>query len=529
MGSRFDLASMDDLSNRFNHFLKQDAERAELIEVRRLTAPASRVENADSGQAVLRKINEDKGRLDTLTIELEHERESRHRYQLELRDLREQRQRWEQLYNKDPYVAVLVDGDGAIFNKELLLDPRQGASEAALRLTQAVRNYLKDTPLGSEDVPIVVRIFANLTGLAKSLVTYNDIDHEDKMREFAENFTNSRAEFDFVNVGRGKENADSKMRKMFNHFYKNFQCKKIFFAGCHDNGYLHDLREYAGESGRQRIVLLETTPAQSDFTQMGFQMARFETVFRNDFLGSPPVPPASLSAPRIPSGTTAAADNGVATRPPIAPPSTVTKESPDTQPAITNTVPVRTNSPAVAPPERQASPAVGTVVSSGNGGVSIKYPTYASAGGANGHHNVIIATSAKPKEPRVRYYNSNGHRVDPPNNRPPNPNDHRTYNEKCLRIRPKAFCNELYLADGCSKGPNCPQEHELKLTPGERAVHRWKARGSLCTNGPYCENYRCYLSHHCPFGDGCNRGATCKFKTVRWGDLHYAKADLKPE
>lgn len=98
MGSRFDLASMDDLSNRFNHFLKQDAERAELIEVRRLTAPASRVENADLGQAVLRKINEDKGRLDTLTIELEHERESRHRYQLELRDLREQRQRWEQLY-----------------------------------------------------------------------------------------------------------------------------------------------------------------------------------------------------------------------------------------------------------------------------------------------------------------------------------------------------------------------------------------------------------------------------------------------
>jgi chromosome segregation ATPase len=80
MGSLVDLASMDDLSNRFNHFLKQDTERAQLIEV------------------VLRKINEDKGRLDTLTIELEHERESRHRYQLELRDLREQRQRWEQLY-----------------------------------------------------------------------------------------------------------------------------------------------------------------------------------------------------------------------------------------------------------------------------------------------------------------------------------------------------------------------------------------------------------------------------------------------
>lgn len=95
---------MDDLSSRFNHFLKQDAERAQLIEVSppsfplALSPAISFLEIADSEQVVLRKINEDKGRLDTLTIELEHERESRHRYQLELRDLREQRQRWEQLY-----------------------------------------------------------------------------------------------------------------------------------------------------------------------------------------------------------------------------------------------------------------------------------------------------------------------------------------------------------------------------------------------------------------------------------------------
>jgi hypothetical protein len=101
MGSLLDLASMDDLSNRFNHFFKQDAERAQLIEVRPPSPPLSHYRPwkiTDSGQLVLRKINEDKGQLDTLTIELEHERESRHRYQLELRDLREQRQRWEQLY-----------------------------------------------------------------------------------------------------------------------------------------------------------------------------------------------------------------------------------------------------------------------------------------------------------------------------------------------------------------------------------------------------------------------------------------------
>jgi hypothetical protein len=34
MGSLLDMASLDELSSRFNHFLKQDAERAQLIEVR---------------------------------------------------------------------------------------------------------------------------------------------------------------------------------------------------------------------------------------------------------------------------------------------------------------------------------------------------------------------------------------------------------------------------------------------------------------------------------------------------------------
>ncbi|EAW10812.1 uncharacterized protein ACLA_052850 [Aspergillus clavatus NRRL 1] len=509
MASFTNMESMDPLRDRFNHFFQQDAERAQLI------------------QDILEKLHQDKARLDELTIELEHERESRIRYLSELRDLREQSRQWDHKINKDPYVAVLVDGDGAIFDDELLQNPRQGAPEAALRLTHAVRNYLKNTPFGSEDVPIVVRIFANLNGLAKSLVQYNVIDFEDKMRMFAELFTNSRAEFDFVNVGHGKENADSKMRRMFSHFYKNFQCKKIFFAGCHDNGYLHELREYAGESARQRIVLLETTPAQPTFIHMGFPVTRFDTVFRTEVLGSPPIPPASLAVQRTQPPTVSMNNPGVVPQQQIAASPVMSNGAPVVRSASTPTA--RIDSPAPVPPAapiRQDSPAI---IASGNGGVSIQYPTYATAGNAKGHQNVVIAAASKTKEPRVIHYNSGGQRIDPPNNKPQNAHDQRTYNEKNLKIKPKGFCNELFLADGCQRGPNCPLEHEIKLTPGERAVHRWKARGSLCSNGPYCESYRCYLSHHCPFGPGCARGSECKFKGTRWGDLHYSKADLEPD
>ena len=107
--------------------------------------------------------------------------------------------------NRDAYVAILVDGDGAKFRDSLLRDPITGAAEAAQNLKQQVRDHLKGTPLDSEDVPIVARIFANIKGLGNAL--------RQDMFSFAENFTNSRAEFDFVNVGRGKENADSKIRR----------------------------------------------------------------------------------------------------------------------------------------------------------------------------------------------------------------------------------------------------------------------------------------------------------------------------
>ena len=43
----------------------------------------------------------------------------------------------------------------------------------------------------------------------------NRIASADDMRTFVEQFSNSRAEFDFINVGRGKENADSNMRNEF--------------------------------------------------------------------------------------------------------------------------------------------------------------------------------------------------------------------------------------------------------------------------------------------------------------------------
>lgn len=112
---------------------------------------------------------------------------------------------------KDPYVAVLVDGDGAKFKDNLLQNPDEGATNAALAIKQHVAAYLKETDLSS-DLTIFARVFANVKDLAHSL-RLSGIVNEDKFLKFVTNFTNARGEFDFVDVGSGKENADAKIRR----------------------------------------------------------------------------------------------------------------------------------------------------------------------------------------------------------------------------------------------------------------------------------------------------------------------------
>ncbi|KAH9203335.1 hypothetical protein DL95DRAFT_430712 [Leptodontidium sp. 2 PMI_412] len=391
-------------------------------------------------------------------------------------------ERSEFTHDKDPYVVVLIDGDGSKFLDELLRDPVSGAAEAAQRLRQKIKDYLMDTPLGAMDVPILVCVFANLNDLARSLRFSNVIESADDMRTFAENFTNSRAEFDFVNVGRGKENADSKMRKMFSHFLKNYQCKKIFFVGCHDNGYLHDLREHVGDpNAKDRIVLVETTAAELGFLNLGFPMIRLDTVFRSEPLGNE-----RKTKPEIFRTRQSSESLDTAT-----PPDITSTPSPSLSASKT-----ATSAPPLVP--------TASFSTSGNGG------------------------GTKSKNPKTIEYNELGHRLDPPVQVPLKTNPSQaSYKAKLDRIRPSSFCNNFYLAGKCKWGSDCDRDHGTKLTPGEIAIHRYRARTSPCPSGADCDDYDCPLSHHCLNDPHCTR-PDCKFKTSRNGDLHLSQEELVP-
>ncbi|KAI1826684.1 hypothetical protein F4861DRAFT_41315 [Xylaria intraflava] len=490
-------------------------------------------------QGMVRKIEDYAKRVEDLELDLDDQKKSRAQYQARAMTLETEIQRWTQRLNSGSFVVVLIDGDGAKFRDDFLRDPRQGAAKAAWKLKEAVKEAGVD-----HNMPILVRVYANINDLAKSLRISGIIDFDDSLQTFAEQFTNSHADFDFINVGKGKENTDSKIRRLLDHYYRNAQCHKIFIACCHDNGYLHDLRQYAGAADG-RITLIETTPAEPNFRSLEFPILRFDTVFRSEPLGneskrgsqflhlrsrSPtqaglgpiarPIQPTYLptesifAEPQEQRGATPSSSSVAAS--PVHVASTLTTTASDR---------IQSLSSAQENPLGQTSARTSNVISSGNGGTSISYAT---AGGTSDHQNVTVKLAKPKKQPKFIYYNEDKYRLDAPTQHPPRTPAQASYQTKFQSIKPLVFCNDHYLKGKCKWGVNCDKEHELELTPAEVAIHRYKARTSLCPQGPLCTDYDCYLSHHCP-RTICSRSDLCPFyNTANWGDLHYSKEQMQP-
>jgi hypothetical protein len=60
----------------------------------------------------------------------------------------------------------------------------------------------------------MAKVCANVIGLSKAMRRDGCVENPDDLRDFTLGFTASKASFDFVDVGHGKERADSKIKGM---------------------------------------------------------------------------------------------------------------------------------------------------------------------------------------------------------------------------------------------------------------------------------------------------------------------------
>ncbi|KAK7909141.1 hypothetical protein PG985_015019 [Apiospora marii] len=228
-------------------------------------------------EELLNKLDSTKLELHQAKLDLESESQTR-------RALQQENKEWEAKQERRPFIAVLIDADADVyvFDEELLKKGEKGGVESADALLAAVQSYVKETLRLSAEADIVVRAFANLTGLREALQRRGTPCDLSQLRAFVSGFNNRQALFDFVDVGCGKERADSKIRENISFFVDCYQCKHLMLACGHDNGYAPFLGHLvANQQVAERITLIKGRhQLPADIQKLEPKTAQFDGVFK---------------------------------------------------------------------------------------------------------------------------------------------------------------------------------------------------------------------------------------------------------
>ncbi|KAF8607273.1 hypothetical protein BDV93DRAFT_306033 [Ceratobasidium sp. AG-I] len=150
-----------------------------------------------------------------------------------------------------PLLLCLIDGDGCIFNENLLVRGTEGGREAASKLRQHIVTH------HGTNTDILVHVFFNRDGLGKTLKTYLNIQPE-TFSAFIDGFNTASPFISMLDVGVGKEAADTKIRELMRMFVRYPHVKKVYFGGGHDNGYATHINMIQNEGYLDKIILLQS-------------------------------------------------------------------------------------------------------------------------------------------------------------------------------------------------------------------------------------------------------------------------------
>ncbi|KAI2464296.1 hypothetical protein F4781DRAFT_413443 [Annulohypoxylon bovei var. microspora] len=200
--------------------------------------------------------------------------------------------------DRNPYVMVLIDGDGLIFKEHFLKQGIEGGRKAANELNSAIIE--KFSFAGDTAITVIVKVVANVPGLSRAIKRDGCIPHEMTLYEFISGFSQVRPAFDFIDVGHGKERADAKIIDCARFHLRNYSCKQVVMGISHNSGYapfldglIHD------DKTKRRITILEGTPTVQAIITTGVSVINCKTVFRNEKLNVRS--PSSRSAQIVPA------------------------------------------------------------------------------------------------------------------------------------------------------------------------------------------------------------------------------------
>src|ERR1700709_2062221 len=89
----------------------------------------------------------------------------------------------------------------------------EGGKQAAAALRNTVLEHCSEL---TDEIEIIANVYANHGGLSNAMLRDGSLDDMDQLKNFMVGFTQGKASFDSVDVGHGKERADSKIKGMHN-------------------------------------------------------------------------------------------------------------------------------------------------------------------------------------------------------------------------------------------------------------------------------------------------------------------------
>lgn len=408
------------------------------------------------------------------------------RLQSDHEEARDSRDKYKQLVrgqDRDPFVLVLLDGDGYVFEDSLVSNGADGGSRAAGLLNDAIKTRVRH--LGLDHCRIMVRIYANLAGLSKALAHVKLCGPEKRsLAPFVANFNRSGDLFDFVDAGELKENADFKIRGVFRQFVESTQCKHIFLGVCHDVGYVSELQPYVGD--KDRITLIKHHASHREFSKLNLREEELHRVFRNKPLG------ATQSQPKLTNhNKTETVDTGTGSA------CTFYQKGTCKNGTSCSFKHVKETASPMKPQNKfqMSKVAQGDHDSMNGNSNSIRRAT----NGTNDPAALLPREEDFP--PGTIALNNQGQRIDPY----AVPSSRADRAEFEARVANKKLCNNYHMGGYCPSGAACLYDH-TPITPHMLECLKFVARHSLCPKRGECRSVACYLGHICQQPDCKHRG-----------------------
>ncbi|KAF2204218.1 hypothetical protein GQ43DRAFT_191939 [Delitschia confertaspora ATCC 74209] len=195
-------------------------------------------------EELLEKLEKAEARLAQTELDLKSEQNVRRRLQTEVVEAKEResnlavqsKEREAALVEKQsrkPFVLVLIDADaeGYMFQDKYITRRAQGGEALADELLVRIREYLRPLYDDADSLDILVRVYANLEGMANILVRDGKVRNLGQLRAFATGFCGRIAGFDWVDVGIGKEGGSArKVRENLHLWAQNVHLRHLILG-----------------------------------------------------------------------------------------------------------------------------------------------------------------------------------------------------------------------------------------------------------------------------------------------------------